>query len=433
MRSKTRFLLFIVFSVGFSFPASGWQTRASVDVPITQLAAAFLDGGSAPADRATAGASAVLESRAQTLYRQGSDALDKHQWQTAVGKFNELASLHDDQADAALYWKAYAQNKLGQREEALATLSELEQSFPHSHWLKDARALQLEVRQASGQKVLPQDQPDEDLKLLAINALMNSDPERALPLLQKLLQSNQPEALKERALFVLTQSGSPAARQAVVQIARRNSDPELQKKALDDLALFGGADSRKMLADVYASSNDPAVKREILHGYMISGDRDRLLALAKAEKSPELRKDAIHELGIMGAQDMLWQLYTQEPSKQVKVEILHSMFIGGNTQRLIEVARTESDPDLRQAAVRSLGLMGGQRTDGALLSIYEGEKNNQVREAVLNALFIQGNVHELIQIARKETNPELKRAAVSKLALMKSKEATDYMLEILNH
>jgi hypothetical protein len=50
---------------------------------------------------------------------------------------------------------------------------------------------------------------------------------------------------------------------------------------------------------------------------------------------------------------------------------------------------------------------------------------------VLNALFIQNNAHALVTIARAEKDPELKRAAVSKLALMHSKEGSDYLMELL--
>jgi hypothetical protein len=37
-----------------------------------------------------------------------------------------------------------------------------------------------------------------------------------------------------------------------------------------------------------------------------------------------------------------------------------------------------------------------------------------------------------VTLARKEQNAELKKDAVEKLSLMKSKVATDYMLELLN-
>ena len=67
----------------------------------------------------------------------------------------------------------------------------------------------------------------------------------------------------------------------------------------------------------------------------------------------------------------------------------------------------------------------------ALLAIYAKETDRENKEAVLNALFIQGNAHALVDIARGEKDPELKKTAVSKLALMNSKEGNDYLMEIL--
>jgi hypothetical protein len=49
----------------------------------------------------------------------------------------------------------------------------------------------------------------------------------------------------------------------------------------------------------------------------------------------------------------------------------------------------------------------------------------------LNAYFLQGNAKALVAIARTEKDPELRKTAVSKLALMNSKEGTEYLMELL--
>ena len=58
-----------------------------------------------------------------------------------------MIELKGTKADAALYWKAYAQNKLGQRPEALATINILLKDYPKSRYLSDAKALEVEVKQ----------------------------------------------------------------------------------------------------------------------------------------------------------------------------------------------------------------------------------------------------------------------------------------------
>ena len=365
-------------------------------------------------------------------YQKGKAAIDARRWDEAVEAFTDVIANNGANADGALYWKAYALNKLGRREEALTALAQLRKSYASSRWLDDAKALEIEVRQASGQKVNPNAEPDEDLKLLALNGLMNSDPDRAIPMIAKFLQGSQPPKLQERALFVLAQSDNAKGRQILLQIARAGSNPDLQMKAIHYLGVMGSKENRQVLSDLYAGSNDVNVKRAVLHAFMVSGDRDHLLQAAKSEKNADLRVEAIHELGVSGGQAELWQLYQTEPSVEVKVQILHSMFIGGNTTNLIEVARHEKDPRLRKAAVHSLGLMGGEQTGAALVSIYSSETDPALRGEIVNALFIQGDAKAMVDLARRETNPEMKKMIVSKLAIMGSKDATEYMLELLN-
>ena len=367
------------------------------------------------------------------LYDDGKEALDEGKWDRAAARFDQLVQMSGRRADAALYWRAYAENKAGRREAALVTLQTLRTSFPQSRWLNDAKALEVEVRQSSGQPVRPEAESDCDLKLLALNGLMNRKPEEAVPILEKLLQSSSPcPKLRSQALFVLAQSGSPQARQALAQVARGEKNPDLQRKAISYLGLFGGKESRQSLADIYGSSSDIDVKRAILRSFMVAGERDRLLAAAKSEKEPELRREAIRQLGPMGARDELWQLYQGEPTTEIKELIIQSLFVSGSADRMIELAKSEKDASLRRKAIRSLGLMGGDRTGAALTEIYANEKDSDVRKEVINSFFLQGNVKGLIEIARKETDPTLKKAAVSKLSLMNSKEATEFLMELLN-
>jgi hypothetical protein len=372
--------------------------------------------------------------RASELYQDGREDLDENRYDQAEAKFAELAALSASQTDAALYWKAYAENRLGKREASLATIEDLKHRFPQSRWQKDASALEIEVRQRTGQPAHPEMQSDDELKMLAIQGLMNTDPERAMPLLEKVLNSTDTPREKSKALFVIAQSGSPEARAILVRIAKGNGNPELQRKAIEYLGMFGGGrDGVKggVLNEIYSSSSDESVKRTILKGYMMSGDKDDLFAAAKGEKDPTLRREAIRQLGLVHGIDELQQLYQRETSTEVKREILQSFFLAGDSGRLVEAAKTEKDPELRRAAVRNLGLINSADSGKALQTIYAKEGDRDVRREVLNAYFIQGNVSGLVGIARTEKDPELKKEAVSKLALMHSKEATDYLMEIL--
>jgi len=92
----------------------------------------------------------------------------------------------------------------------LATSRTCGKRFAESRWLRQAQALELENRQASGQAPNPDSVGDEDLKVMALTP-HELDAERALPLLEKLLGAARPGGSRERALFVLCQSRSRAA------------------------------------------------------------------------------------------------------------------------------------------------------------------------------------------------------------------------------
>ena len=134
----------------------------------------------------------------------------------------------------------------------------------------------------------------------------------------------------------------------------------------------------------------------------------------------------------MGAREELWQMYQKESDVDVKRQILQALFVGGDAPRLIELANSEHNAELRRRAVQHLGTMGRQQTGEALVDIYAKAKDTDIKRAVINALFVQNNAESLVAIARKETDPALKREMVSKLSLMKSKVAMDYLMEILN-
>ena len=370
--------------------------------------------------------------RENSDYDQGQQALDGARWDRAITSFDRAIEQKGTKADAAIYWKAYAQNKLGQRPEALATITILLKDYPKSRYLSDAKALEVEVKRLSGTPINPAAETDEEMKIMALNALQNSAPEEAIPMLQKVLQGTGSPKLKAQALFVLAQSNSPRAREVLVNIAKGGGNPDLQMRAVRYLGIHGGRESRAALAEVYASSADIDMKKRILSAFMQGGEKDRLLTAAQTEQNPELRASAVQLLGNLGAHEELWAMYQKESTVDVKKQIIRALFTGGSLTRLSELARGEQNPELRLLAVRNLGLMGGKRNGDVLVEIYNSDKNLDIRKAVINGLFTSNNPEALVGLARKEQDMSLKKDMVQKLSNMRSKVATDYLLELLN-
>lgn len=372
----------------------------------------------------------AIRDRENSYYETGRGALDRRNWTDAINRFEQVIQLKGSRADAAMYWKAYAQSKNGQRAEALATVRQLQQSHPQSRYLNDAKALEIELNRGN---VSPESQQDEDLKLLAIQGLQHSDPEQAVPLLEKILTSANGPRVKERALYVLALTNSTRARDILLNIAKGAGNPDLQRKAIDYLANHSQREGRSMLEEVYKSNNDRDVRMRVLRAYANAGDRARLVTAAQSEQDEELRMYAIRSLGNTGAITELSSLYDRETTKPIRMQIVRSLANAGAIERLQQIARNEKDPEIRLLAIRSFANAGRERTGTVLQDMYASETTTEGKTAIINALHSQNNAEGLVAVARREKDPKMQEAIVRRLSTMtKSKVALDYLMEILN-
>ncbi|MDE3197170.1 MAG: HEAT repeat domain-containing protein [Acidobacteriota bacterium] len=364
-------------------------------------------------------------------YDAGTRDLDDRKYDEAIARFDRVIANKGDRADGALYWKAYALNRIGRRDEALAAIAALRQGYPSSRWLNDAQALEVEVKQSSGQPVSPADDANDDIKLMAINSLMNGDPDRAMPLLEKLLKGSASPRVKERALFVLTQSRAPRAQQILAEYAKGAGNPDLQLRAIRYIGMSGAAESARQLPAIYSASNDPGVKREIIRTLMVSQARDALMNIAKSEKDPDLRGEAVRQLGVMKAVDQLSQLYQSETVPDIKIQIVRSLMIAGANDRLLELAKNEKDENVRTEAIRNLALTNSASPE-MLAGLYSPGTAPKLKREIVHSLMIRGDAKTMVDLARKESDPTMKKYIVQQLSVMRdNKDATDYMLELL--
>jgi HEAT repeat protein len=379
-------------------------------------------------------------SPADQAYSDGTKAMDNAAWSQAVAKFDEVIRAKAARVDAATYWKAYSLNKLGRAQEALDSLGDLRKRFPQSRWAQEGRKLEIDIKGPGAINTQQDANPrgsnsgeDEETKLVALNALMNRDEDRAVPLLEKFLQTNQSKRLRERALFVLAQSDNQQAQALITRIAKGEQYPELQMQAIHQIGIVN-ADDQNMatLSQIYATTQNQEVKRTILHTFGVSGETDKLLNAARNEKDPKLQREAIHGLGISGAEKELRQLYGELQGEEAKSAVLDAFIIAGDSEGFMNVAKTETNQQLRRQAIRGIGINGGRGSGATLVQIYQQNNDAETKNAALEALFVSDNAQALINLAKQEKDPTMRRRIIDKLSVMDSKEATDYMIEILN-
>jgi hypothetical protein len=274
-------------------------------------------------------------------YTAGSKAMDEHRWQDAVVSFDKVISAKGKRVDAAVYWKAYSLNKLGKPQLAAATCDQLRAQDPNSQWNRDCAALTVNVHidtQALAESMKnvaahvgamadsstedveiwdntnPPHGSDDDLKMLALNSLLNQDPARAIPLLRGVLNGNGSPAMKKHALFVLAQSKSPDADVILRDAAIGKMGPELQREAIRSIAIFGGKRSNDTLVEVYKTTSDPKIKKSVISGLFITQDASRMVELARNEKDLELKRSIVSQLALMNdkaATDYMMELLSK--------------------------------------------------------------------------------------------------------------------------
>ncbi len=183
----------------------------------------------APAEGASNAAPAASNTTGNNLYSEGTRAVNEGRWANAEAIFAMVAGQHGDRSDGALYWEAYAQNKQDKRKPALATCAELSHAFPTSSWIHECGALEIEIHAKTGKPVDPKTVADDDLKLLALNSLMQKDESQALAQIQEILNTDSSENLKQEALFILGQHYSDATYAQIVRISYVEGDVRIAR------------------------------------------------------------------------------------------------------------------------------------------------------------------------------------------------------------
>ncbi|NOR35812.1 MAG: hypothetical protein GQ577_03610 [Woeseiaceae bacterium] len=234
----------------------------------------------------------------------------------------------------------------------------------------------------------------EILKIAALEALISAPPERALPLVIKVLDAENTDEVKERALFVLSQIDLPEAQAKLLDVAR-SDDPELSSEAVRMIGIGGNAEALAGLQDLY-SSGDEDLRAAVLEAYMIAGDVDAVHAIATNASDADEFQAAVEMLGVMGAVDRLQAL--SESS--------------GFTEELIQ----------------ALGIAGGDDVNATLMEIYRDAETDDIREAALEGMLISGYDEGVLQLYKESTNINEKRDLLQMLSIMDS----DLMMEVID-
>lgn len=258
------------------------------------------------------------------------------------------------------------------------------------------------------------------LKIAAIEALIAAPPQRALPIVTRVLRGDDSDEVKESALFVLSQTRLPEAQALLLDLARSGSG-DLRTEAVRMIGIQGDPDALANLASLYRDG-DANMREAVLEAYLIADDAEAVLAIAEAAQTADEFEEAVQTLGAMGATEQLRALRGRSGMSEALIE---AYAVAGDTDSLRELALDGSNPEQQAEAIRALAVAGGDGVDELLMQIYRDSKSPDLKEAALEAMLISGNEDGALALFRESNDPKEKRELLRLLVLMDSDAVWD--------
>lgn len=151
-----------------------------------------------------------------------------------------------------------------------------------------------------------------------------------------------------------------------------------------------------------------------------------LTDIVKRDSDPNVRQEALQGIYRMrsdAAINTLLQLYDSVSDPKTKGEIIAYMLrrTGDNSKaiaKLTQIAKSESNEDLRNRAIRYLGNVKGDEGAGTLIAIYDSLQDAKMKQYVIRSLAANKSgkaVEKLKQIAKNDADPAIRSAAIRSL------------------
>ena len=268
---------------------------------------------------------------------------------------------------------------------------------------------------------------DEELALAAMEGLMAQSPERALPIIKKVLAGSQTKLVKQRALFVLSQIDSPEAQDILVQTAR-SSDAAMRAEAIRSIGIGGNAKALDNLQAIY-NAGGPDVKGEVMQAWLIAGHKEAVYQAALNAKTEDEANQAIRMLGVMGAAEELRKLGDKPNAASGLVE---AYALSGDLPSLRKIVEGNGERDVRVDAVRKIGLIDSDAARAALRELYSHGTDAEIRDAALQGMLIMGDEQGVLSLYKSAKTADEKRELLRTLSMMDGDaalEAIDAALE----
>jgi HEAT repeat protein len=464
-----------------------WRMPAQT---LQNLAAAAQDSAGAP-QRAVPEAW-LQGDPADSMYRAGRDALNGRDYARAADLFGQIPTRFPRSGYVAdsFYWRAFSLYRLGgssQLRAGLAALRTQRERVPKAATRGDAAALERRIQgelarqgdsqaaeditRAAQDAVEPPEPPEppeapeapeppkppssrdsrcenegDDTKLAALNALQQMDDERARPILRRVLARRDPASvcLRRKAVFLIAQQDAGGTEEILLDAARTDPDHEVREQAVFWLSQVNTDRAVSALDSILRTSKDRALQEKAVFALSQQGSPRAQQALRgyaeRAELPAETREKVIFWIGQTGGAEneaFLRSLYGRLKEEGLRNKILFSVSQAGgpeNGRWLLGIARDATQPvELRKQALFWAGQSGASMAD--LAGLY-GTMTDRVMREQLIFVYSQREepaaVDKLLDIAKRDPDPELRKKALFWLGQSDDPRAAKALQEIID-
>jgi HEAT repeat protein len=405
---------------------------------------------------------------ADGMYREARQQLNRGNYERAVELFEQLRGEYSNSRYVAdsYYWQAFALSRSRDRDDwevALDLLDTQEDRYPGASTRDDAESLYMRIRGSMAERgdaesarqvteragleqgACPEN--EDDVRVMALNALLNMDSDRAVPILQRVLgrRDECSAQLRRKAVWLLSQQDSRAATATLLDVARSDPDPEVQEQAVFWLSQVDDEEAVIALDSILMGSDNRKIQEKAIFALSQHDSRRAAESLRRyverLDVPEDLQENAIFWLGQSHSRenlDFLVALYDRVDSRELRDKIIFSvsqMDYDEGGEWLLNLALDENESiKLRKQALFWAGQQDHLPTD-RLSELYRSIEDLEMREQVIFVLSQRDereSVDVLMGIARTETDRELQKKAIFWLGQSDDPRVADFLLEIIN-
>jgi len=292
------------------------------------------------------------------------------------------------------------------------------------------------------------DEDDDDMRIAALNAVLQMDPDRAVPLLKTVLARRDAGStcLRRKAVFLLSQKRTAETARILLDIVRNDPDQEVREQGVFWLSQVPGDETVAALDSIL---RDPETPPEIQEKAIFALSQHRSARAgailrdfaARRDANIDLREKAIFWIGQSRSPEnaqFLKDLYTKVENDDLKEKIIFSLSqMGGadNYRWLMDIAlNPKEDIEIRKKALFWAGQ--GHNVDvGDLVKLYDSMSDREMKDQLI---FVYSQRREdaaldkLFDIGKNDPDRELRKKAIFWIGQSRSPRAAQYLQDLIN-